>query len=368
MNIFFDYQAFYIQKYGGISRYITNLYSGLNQQEGIKANIGLLYSDNFYVNNIISSSNYSWKQKIFKGRWNRTKRWNRRYTKLTDSFRNYDIFHPTYYDPYFIGLTKKPVVITVHDMIHEKFSEYFDDAAIITEQKKECLNRANAVIAISQSTYNDLIDVFGVDKSKISIIYHGIDIQKVVDTPSIPIDVHPHHDYVLFVGERWTYKNFINLVEAITPILNQNKELNLVCAGGRAFTENEQVLFSERGIKNQCYQYTVDDFELHNLYKNAICFVFPSLYEGFGLPILEAFAANCPVLLSNTSCFYEIGGDAALYFNPYDVSAISAQINAVLYNQSLRSQLIKAGQNQLNLFPFEKCLHETVETYKRLLP
>lgn len=366
MKILFDHQIFGMQKYGGISRYITSLYKGINKRPNSTAKIGLLYSDNFYANQILPSSKQGWKQKLFKDRINRTNRWNDRYDVATLPFTDFDILHPTYYDTFLAEKTKKPVVITVHDMIHEKFPGYFPDADLIIAKKQKMFQRADRIIAISQSTYDDLINIAGIDKNKVQIVHHGIETTED-DLAITPKNLHPDSNYVLFVGERWLYKNFTVFIARLAELLRADKQTHLVCVGGRPFTLDELALFKTLNIGDQCFQYTVTDAELRALYKHAICFLFPSLYEGFGLPILEAFSSDCPVVLSNTSSFKEVGGNAALYFPPDSCDEMVDQIRLVMNDKKMRNELILAGREQVKQFAMEKCVDETMKIYNSLL-
>ncbi len=120
-------------------------------------------------------------------------------------------------------------------------------------------------------------------------------------------------------------------------------------------------------ISERVIQVSANEKELTSFYANALVFVFPSLYEGFGMPILEAFANNCPICISNTSCFPEIAQNAALYFDPYDEETIYESIEIGVYNVQIRQNLKLAGKNRLTDFSWEKTAKETIELYKTLL-
>jgi glycosyltransferase involved in cell wall biosynthesis len=226
-------------------------------------------------------------------------------------------------------------------------------------QMKEVIKNANRLIAISENTKKDLIDILNVNPDKIDVIYHGYS--------SIgPNNKTENNDrYILYVGRRGEYKNFRVFVQAISPLLKREKDLQLICAGD-PFEPEEMMFLSKLGISSQTFALTIGDDRLNNLYSNASVFVFPSLYEGFGLPILEAFANSCPVCLSNTSCFPEIAGIAGAYFDPYDHDSILSAIEKVIYNKDYARTLIREGHNRLKNFSWTKTAEETLKTYNKV--
>ncbi|MGY0039758.1 glycosyltransferase [Pedobacter sp. NJ-S-72] len=143
---------------------------------------------------------------------------------------------------------------------------------------------------------------------KIDIVYLAHTIKTEVQT-----EVQTPENYILFIGNRTVYKNFIFFLKAVVPILKNRKDLFILCAGGNDFNEEETQLISESGVGDQLIQRNFKDSELADYYKKALCFVFPSEYEGFGIPVLEAMACGCPVVLTNHSSFPEVAGDAGIY-------------------------------------------------------
>ena len=172
---------------------------------------------------------------------------------------------------------------------------------------------------------------------------------------------------MLYVGNRALYKNFLFFIESIVPLLLQDKTLSVVCAGGKDFTQAEKLLFHKWGVEHKLYYFPVNDAILISLYTYALAFVFPSLYEGFGIPILEAFACNCPVLISNTSSLPEIAGNACLCFDPKDKTSIAGAVNQVLLDKSLRKELCKKGKERVNYFSWERTAKETKQVYKSIV-
>ena len=173
--------------------------------------------------------------------------------------------------------------------------------------------------------------------------------------------------YVLFIGSRNIYKNFYFFVEAVATLLKKDKELYLICVGGGPFSGDEQAYFKHFGLENKIIHFVVNDDTLTEVYKRAIALVYPSLYEGFGIPILEAFSCGCPVILSDKSSLPEIAGDAAIYFNPKDIKSMGDAIGNTLYNQELLEKLRQKGYNQLKKYTWEDCANKTISLYESLL-
>jgi glycosyltransferase involved in cell wall biosynthesis len=353
---------FSLQKYGGISRYFANLHKGFNASGKVFSYITSLYSENEYVKDERFAFNNPMGEKLFKGRPKQFYKWNRRFSRWSLRLRNFDVFHPTYYDPYFLKYLKKPCVVTVHDMMHEQYPHYFADADEMIARKKKVMDRANLLIAISEFTKQDIIKVYPQMADKIKVVYHGY--LGLTDTVVVNADL--PEKYILFVGERWHYKNFPVFIEGVSKLLQADVNLKVICAGGKAFTADELELFDRHNITSQCLQMDVTDVVLQQLYSQAKLFVFPSLHEGFGLPLLEAFANRCPVICSDSSCLPEIAGNAALYFNPEKPEQLFKLADTVLGDEVLQNELIEKGLGRLSLFTFETCLEKTLQVYQSL--
>jgi glycosyltransferase involved in cell wall biosynthesis len=360
MKILFDHQIFTMQKYGGISRYFYELIKRFEFTD-TSAELALKYSNNVgdMVKPFFPDRTFRGKQRLhdFINETNSSK-------KIRKS--NYDVFHPTYYDPYFLkNLGSKPFVVTFLDMIHEKFSDKYTELALDKtgyDRKQILAEKASKIIAISESTKNDMVEILNVDPAKIEVIYLGSSFN-TNNAGEAPIYAFP---YLLYVGNRTMYKNFTFFLQSIASILS-TENIRLVCAGGGKFTNEDLALIEELGL-NEIVIYTdFNDKILANLYKYATAFVFPSLYEGFGIPVLEAFACNCPCILSNTSSLPEVGGEAALYFDPQNGDSINETVSRVLHSESLRLELISKGSERLKLFSWDKMFAETDLLYKSII-
>lgn len=378
MKILYDHQIFSWQKYGGISRYFYELIQHLGQTQSVELDIALKYSNNeylaekdFYINKrdpraILNKKNdmkYKLKRALIK---DYTEKYNEKYAINYLQSRSFDIFHPTYYDPYFLEyIGNKPYVLTVYDMTHEIFPEYFGLSDQTSENKRIVLQHAKKIIAISENTKMDLMNFYGIDEDRIEVIYLGssfdINKQNLDRTMGLP------EKYILFVGNRKSYKNFYFFGLAIADIL-LNDELKLICAGGGEFSEEEKLFLKKLRIDQKVIYQNASNANLRMLYQYALAFVFPSLYEGFGIPVLEAFSCGCPVVLSNSSSLPEVAQDAAEYFDPKNISSIRTAIEKVIYSNEIRENLSNKGYQRLQHFSWSKMSRMTHEVYKSLLP
>jgi glycosyltransferase involved in cell wall biosynthesis len=368
MYILFDHQIFSYQKYGGISKYFAELYKYLNHGN-TKIHLGLRKHVNGYLAELPADTHgdiiyYPTNKLIAKFLIYRD---NKKHCVDLLRKKSYDIIHSTFYDPYMLGYNTRPHVITVHDMTPELYPQYYRGTLyshLISKKwikgKKQLIDQADKIIAISENTKHDLMRIYNIPEHRITVIYHGCNMLPE-SAPRLLED-----PYILFVGLRDKYKGFKTFVDGVEPVLKQNK-LKALCIGGGAFSPEEQRLLKERKLDNYFMQMSVSDTGLASAYKNALCFVFPSEYEGFGMPILEAFSQNCPVILSNSSCFPEIGGNAALYFPDGNCKELTTQLTRLLSEQGLRNELTAAGQQKINKFSWSDCAAKTLQLYKSML-
>jgi glycosyltransferase involved in cell wall biosynthesis len=367
MNILYDYQIFSLQRYGGISRYFCELIEEFSKQSNVNTLVSLQNSENYYLNNIYNNLNDSFLSKYnYKGKERILPYINKVKSIYEIKKGKYDIFHPTYYDTYYLKhIGKKPFVLTVYDMIHELYKEQYDSNETI-ERKKILLEKATKIIAISESTKKDIINLYNIPEEKIEVIYLSSSLQVKKDVVSDKLDKLPKR-YILFVGARSGYKNFDLFLRAITPLLVKDKNLKLVCAGGGNFTDGENAILAKLKIEEEVTQITVEDDELGVIYSKAEVFVYPSMYEGFGIPILEAFNCNCPVALSDSSSFPEVAGKAAIYFDPKVESSIRDSVEKVINNKEFQSELREKGKIQAEKFTWKLTAEKTMSLYRGLV-
>lgn len=377
MKVLFDYQCFQMQKFGGVSNSYAQLIMQLHNC-GVDTCIGMKDTRNVHlVHSGIIPKQPTFKR-IVSGIERRGKvvfeglrlsevfdprEYNRRYSVNLLEKRNYDIFEPTFFDPYFIPyLNGKPFVTTVHDMILERLPEMRIDE-VQKRQKKVVCTAANMLHCPSESTKRDIIELYGIDSSKIEVVYHGA--PKKVQFNAAPLF---HFPYILYVGNRRLYKNFVPFAQECSKLFDIYPDLHLVCTG-IPFTKEETALLTNLHIYNKTHHRRVSDKAMANLYRNAVAFVYPSLYEGFGLPILEAFTYNCPILLTPYSCFPEIAGDAALYFEMKEGKSNFVDVFREFYSfaEEDRKNLIDKGTERLKLFSWEKSAKKLIDVYKQLI-
>lgn len=362
LTILYDPQMFDLQKYGGITRYFANLITAINQKEASTAILPIVCSYNYYVRNfpqLVSSQ----MGKLLLRKPSKKYHWNLKYCIKKMKETNFDIFHATYFDPYFLPYLNKPLVITVHDMIHENHPELFNDSDKVIANKKICMEAATLIIAISNYTRDGILRYYPHLKNKIRVIYHGLPDRQIE-----PAQEDLPESYMLYVGDRNTpYKNFLPTIHAIASLINKQGSPYLICAGGGKFTQKEIEVFSTLGITDKMIQVNPPDAIMKQLYQQALLFIYPSLEEGFGLPMLEAFKNGCPVASSNTSCLPEVGGDAVSYFDPNEGQTITQTISELIENPELRNKRRADGYEQLKEFTFESCLNKTLACYNDLI-
>lgn len=358
-TVAFDHQIFTMQRYGGISRNFTRLLEELQPMPEIQVSLPFLCASNAYLRN---STIPSLRRPLDQVKFGLSDRWRRRINKKTQRLllkrSRFDIFHPTYYNDYFLeSIEDRPFILTVVDMIPELFSELFSKSPHF--EKMSLIPKASAIICISETTRRDLLRFHDLPPERVHVAYLGAP-ERVTPQgtpPAVP------DDFVLFVGDRWAYKNFARFAEAMRLVMARRAGIHLVCAGGGALLPDELRLFQDAGCLDRVHSLSPDDQTLEWLYRMAKAFVFPSQYEGFGLPILEAFAFGCPTALADTDCFREIAEDAALFFDPLHPAAIADAIDRVLDDTALRQQLVAKGERRVRDFSWRRMAEETAAVY-----
>lgn len=275
-------------------------------------------------------------------------------------------FSPTHYLPFFIPF---PSVVSILDVSYLHFPELFKkkDLYQLKLWGGYSIRKASRIITISESSRSDIIKAYGVIPDKVVVAYPGLikrDESKSMDELGKKYGVKGR--YILFVGTLQPRKNIKKLVEAFSKL--KDNDVDLVIVGKKGWMFDEIIASpSEYGVKNRVkFLETVDDEELPTFYKNAVFFILPSLYEGFGLPVLEAMEYGCPVIISNISSLPEAGGDAALYVNPDDVSDITDKMQKLLDDGSLRKDLVARGHEQVKKFSWKKTAEQTIKVFEGL--
>jgi glycosyltransferase involved in cell wall biosynthesis len=355
MKIIYDHPLFSF-RYGGAPRYFAELMANIPRENWENTTL-LNFNQDLAGLNLMKLHHFK-----FRGEYALTRGINKCYTYLRLMHRDYDVFHQTNYDTYLLSaIGNKPMVTTYHD---SNFSTYYYDPKVV-EKQRVSIERANAVIVVSNNTKKDLLNIFHTDESKVHVIYHGINLPTDRDMSSPALFDFP---YILYVGRRSEYKNFRPFAKAFKEVQKAYPDLKLICTGG-AFSKEELDYLDSIGLSNESSikAVFVDDKQLRILYRDAKMFVFPSKYEGFGMPILEAWSCHCPVVLAHASCFPEIAKDAAVYFDPNSLEEMKESMIRVLDDSELRNTLIKKGDEYVKHFSWKKCADEHLKIYQSLL-
>lgn len=272
-------------------------------------------------------------------------------------------------------------IITFHDLSFVRYSGFFSFKQRLWHKfvnPAALAREADFIIAVSQSTKNDLIEIYGVPREKIRVIYSGISSKSKVESRKSKVNeiikkYNLPEKYILYLGTIEPRKNIIGLIKAFElfkkkypPAADPPKAGKLVIAGAKGWLYGDIFKAAKSSeFKNEIiFTGTVADEDRASLYNMASLFVYPSFYEGFGFPPLEAMSAGIPVIASNCSSLPEAVGDAALMVNPYNIGETAWAMNEVLSNNNLRDKMIKKGYEQVKKFSWEKCARETLEVFE----
>jgi glycosyltransferase involved in cell wall biosynthesis len=358
VRVLFDHQIFSYQRFGGASRYFHELMNVFHRTGEPAFELGVARSPNEYLRGAA----------YYRGgfappdHFLRTYARNELATRLAAWRHAPDVLHATFYDPAAATVARRAkLVVTVLDMIPERFPELFAGRGaynrFVTQRwirgKRTLCARAAAILAISESTKRDLVELYGIDPARVVVTHLG---NRLAPTPGAPRPAGVPARYVLFVGTRNTYKNFALVLEAIASL-----DVALACVGGGPFDDIELARIDKLGLTGRVVQASVPDGELAACYAHALAFVFPSRYEGFGIPILEAFACGCPVLVARASCFPEIAGDAARYFDPDDANELREVLACVIADAG---DLRERGRTRAAQFTWEATAARTLAAYR----
>jgi glycosyltransferase involved in cell wall biosynthesis len=372
MRILYDGQIYAMQAAGGINRYFANIISRLPESFLPYLTIPQIPKVNYPQHSNLKS--FSYQQLQF--RPGRISAWiNRYYSSWLNKYyfgespdhSYFDILHPTYYSL----LTQKqineyscPVVLTVYDMIHERFSRDLDPTGRAVAEKEKAISSAQAIICISENTKQDLIEWYSVPESKITVTYLASEIDASF---SYGLEAVPTRPYFLYVGSRTSYKNFDRLLKALSKVTSVHSDVALSVVGS-PFTQDELKQINELGLSKSIEHYGyASDCYLAKLYRCSIAFVYPSLYEGFGIPPLEAMSCGTVVVASNTSSIPEVVGDAGILFDPTSVNNLADILLNLLKNPTDRELLITKGLDRARMFCWDQTIAQTLNVYRSVI-
>jgi glycosyltransferase involved in cell wall biosynthesis len=355
MQVIYDAQIFLEQKAGGISRYHYELIKGMCQLGCTTRIAGLFVKNQYLLSDRQLRKSFIYDPTASFALFNKLT-----LKRVLKRMQSGTVFHPA--NPYrqifpeIMGM--KNMVFTIHDMIVEK--QDMSSGA----DKLFYARQANKIIAVSEATKKDIVSLWGIAPDKIEVIYHGVSLNpQWAEKPPKPLP----DDFLLYVGQRGGYKNFATFVQAAARLLKNNSGLYLVCAGKSPFSREEIQQIKELEIeKKVLFFVSPNDNNLAYLYSKAKAFVFPSLNEGFGIPILEAWSCGTPVVLSRNDCFTEIAAEAGCYFDPLSVESMQEAIEKVLLDRNLQKDLVRRGTTRLSLFSWEKTIIQTYKQYELL--
>ncbi len=370
IRVAFDYQIFASQAVGGISRYCYELSRYLPRCGDIHAEIRAPLHINTYLAEAGGRVAGVYLRAYDEN--SRAARLQKAAVFSLDALASFltapsvDILHETFYYSYLSRLPRGAArVITVHDMIHEKYPGSFSPDDQTSRRKGEAVRRADFVICDSHHTRNDLIERLDVPEQKIATVYLGVTPPAITDlaTDELPVPF----PYLLYVGKRDGYKNFSALVGAVATDERLRKNFGIVCFGGGRFTAKELSEIERLGVDRQRLLFVSgNDQRLATYYRNAVALVYPSLYEGFGIPPLEAMSCDCPVACSNIASLPEVVGPAAETFDPASIESIQYAIDQIVSSSVRRQQLIHLGRERVKQFSWMRCAEETAKIYRLL--
>jgi len=356
MRVAIDDQIFTTQVYGGISRYFVELMHAYHSDDAL--GVVLTTSRIWTKNRLLIEHGFGQRLPSSLGHKGKVIRLANRLRSVTE---RPEIVHHTYYDRRYLKRYGRSTVrvITVYDMIPERFPELFPHGNPHRD-KREFVAAADLILCISHATRQNLIDVYGDLKAPVVVTPLGVDASF---QPGLPRPLSFPEQYVLFVGSRGGYKDFNTLVEAFAR-LPADRDLQLVAVGGGPLRAHERSKLDQLGICQRVIQTDVADTELAGAYSNAQCFVFPSHHEGFGLPTLEALASGCLTILASSPAHHEVGGDAALYYPPGDAAELARLMNEVVSSDERHASQRVKGVAHAARFTWRETARLTVAAYR----
>jgi glycosyltransferase involved in cell wall biosynthesis len=369
MRVAFDHQAFCRRPYTGISRYVVQLTQAL-AAASIDAHIFAPLHINAFLDQaprtLVHGKRVPRPAPPLRPLLRRVNQ-----ALSRRSIRHFapDLVHETYYQRGSTAPANVPVVLTVHDLIHERFPDEFPAYDQLPPARRRALGRAAGVICISRRTRDDLLAHYAVPAERVSVVHHGVappfslssaaeaEVAAAVrDTP-----------FLLYVGQRGGYKNFAALLAAYAGSTALRSSVRLLCVGGDALSASEQARLRALGIADRVTRLGGSDAMLGAAYRRAVALVYPSRYEGFGMPLLEAMIHGCPVAASRGGALPEILGGAGVSFDPDDIDEQRQTLEDLVASADVRERLRARGLARAQAFSWQRCARETLAVYRSLV-
>lgn len=366
MRILYDHQVFSLQNHGGASVYYYELAARLGPMPGIHVDVCLGLGRSVYPFAALQADGtriVAWDSDMRPGL--------PRYAVnefLTGAWcataGKWDIYHSTLYRR-MPTVRARRLVATNHDCIQERFPELFRDNGRVVRAKRKMYAQADIIICVSESSRRDVLRYYDLAPGKTRVLHQGMPKLERQPTKATEFNERLRRPYLLYVGARYAYKNFSALLDAYASG-GFSRDYDLVVVGGGDLRPPEQRQLHALGIDRNVLLWTyVSDAILAEAYSGATLFVSPSLYEGFGLPPLEALSLGCPVLASNSASVPEICGDCACYFDPEIPGDLERGIRDTL-NDPDREQRRNRGLQQANRYNWQKNAEGTLAIYQSL--
>jgi len=370
MRVLYDGAIFALQRAGGINRYAVNLIAHLPPP--VRAILLIDRPTDGSLPDCRTVEVSPGGDRRWARPFRRVPRWSQRRAFSPPAANvEADILHPTYYtllSSTSLPKLRIPMVLTVYDLIHERFSAMLDPRGEMAAIKRRAILRADAILCPSQSAKRDLREIYGIPEENITVIplASGLPMLRLYDPDSAPNERMAALDrpYFLYVGSRAPYKNFDRAVQALRIVADKRPDV-LLAAVGSPLGARERRRLRQMSMQHHVHDFgQVDDTHLAHLYRNSVGLVYPSLYEGFGIPPLEAMSCGTAVICSSAASLPEVVGDAAMIFDPYDIEYLAALMMLLLDSPTTRRQLIERGYRQAGRFSWAQTARHTHCVYQ----
>jgi glycosyltransferase involved in cell wall biosynthesis len=359
LQVRFSPDVFRTQTYGGVSRYITELHRGLTAR-GVDSRILAWLHINAYLRGLPGTVGLDIaKVRPIRARQALTKGTDRALERLWCTRQDRDtIWHKSMFDRR-VAVGPR-LAVTVYDMIHERYPDQFGSRDVIPESKRPWCDAADVVFAISETTRQDLLERFCLPAEKVKVTHLGVSVVEPAPGP-LPFSETP---WILYVGDRSKpYKNWQRVLDAVRALGSEGR---LACFGSPA-TADDLAAVEARRLTDRVRFIGGDDHDLARTYRAASVLVYPSLFEGFGLPPLEAMAHGCPVVAARAGAIPEVAGDAALLFEPTDPDALADALTLVLEDGDRAASLRTAGRARAATYTWDRTVAATLDGYRKIL-